>query len=323
MVVFDVHGHDPKPMIASQRVGKFLGIDADDVDVGHVGQAEHRDRRPRVVDLDGRDLVLVHRAERRCRGERVARRGERRGDDGALQARAGAVVDDRRERCLALVRDQRRIDGACRGARGGAVSGAIGPIGPMAGGVGPVGPTGPTGAVATAYHLTITPAMIRAGGVDQSISWFTPDVPQSDRAVAVRADELDDITKELTMLNTQLKDKEANYQKLSAQLESIKKKVVYLEGEIARKEKEVNVGEKNLLKQKTLLNERAKSYYKNINKNSVTFLNLLVAGNFSTSLENFFYQKTVVDQDRDTIVRIVLYIKDLEEKFNGAKIKKG
>jgi peptidoglycan hydrolase-like amidase len=130
----------------------------------------------------------------------------------------------------------------------------------------------------------------------------------------VRADELDDITKELTTLNTQLKDKEANFQKLNARLESIKKKVVFLESEILRKEREVATGEKNLLKQKTLLNERAKSYYKNINKNSVTFLNLLVASNFSTSLENFFYQKTIVDQDRDAIVRIVIYIKDLEEK---------
>lgn len=130
----------------------------------------------------------------------------------------------------------------------------------------------------------------------------------------IRADELDDITKQLATLNEDLKNKQADYQKLSSQLDSIKARVAFLEQEIVKKEKEVKLGEQTLEYQKKLLNERAKSYYKNINKNADSFLTLLVASDLSTSLQNFFYQKTVVDQDRDTIIKIVLYIKNLEDK---------
>jgi len=63
-----------------------------------------------------------------------------------------------------------------------------------------------------------------------------------------------------------------------------------------------------------LLNERARSYYKNINKNAISLVNLLTSENLSLSLQNFFYQKTIVDQDRNAITKIVRYIKDLETK---------
>ncbi len=130
----------------------------------------------------------------------------------------------------------------------------------------------------------------------------------------IRADELDDITQQLAALNEDLKSKQADYQKLSDQLDGIKSRVAFLEQEIVKKEKEVKLGEQTLEYQKKLLNERAKSYYKNISKNADSFLMLLVASDLSTSLQNFFYQKTVVDQDRDTIIKIVLYIKNLEDK---------
>lgn len=48
------------------------------------------------------------------------------------------------------------------------------------------GAPGPASA-STAYHLAITPAMIRAAGAAQSVAWQTPDVPQADRIVALRA----------------------------------------------------------------------------------------------------------------------------------------
>ena len=124
----------------------------------------------------------------------------------------------------------------------------------------------------------------------------------------IRADELGDITKELAALNEDLKNKEANFQKLNDQLNGIKSRVAFIEQENVKKEKEVKLGEETLEYQKNLLNERAKSYYKNISKNADSFLTLLVASDLSTSLQNFFYQKTVVDQDRDTIIKIVLYI---------------
>ncbi len=138
----------------------------------------------------------------------------------------------------------------------------------------------------------------------------------------VRADELEDITKELTSLNDQLKSKEADHAKLGKQLDGIKSRVVFIERAIVQKDREVKEGEENLIQQKQLLNERAKMYYKNIGKNSGSIINLLVSNNFSTSLQNFFYQKTVVDEDKNTIIRIVLYVKGLEDKREALRIEK-
>jgi SpoIID/LytB domain protein len=138
----------------------------------------------------------------------------------------------------------------------------------------------------------------------------------------VRADELDDISKQLESLKNDLQNKESNFQNLNKQLEDIKSKVGHLETEIIKKEKEVKTGEKALSYQRGILNKRARSYYKNINKNASSLINLFIAENLSKSLQNFFYQKTVVDQDRNTIIKIVLYIKDLEEKKTSLQSEK-
>lgn len=145
----------------------------------------------------------------------------------------------------------------------------------------------------------------------------------------VRADELADITKQLDDLKSALQssqkatttnEKELN--KLNAQLNSIKARVGFLEGEIVKKEKEVQDGEKAFVYQKTLLDQRAVSYYKNLSKQSSGVVELLVTENLDQSLQNFFYQKTLQDDDRRTITKIVLYIKDLELKKTNLEIEK-
>jgi len=137
-------------------------------------------------------------------------------------------------------------------------------------------------------------------------------------------DQLNQIKRDLDSLTQQLQSKEINYQKLNTQLQSIKSRIGFLEQEIVKKEQEVAQGEKVLEYQKQLLNERARSYYKNLGKNPNTLLTLFVAENISQSLDNFFYQKSLVDQDKNTIIKIVLYIKNLEEKkasLEGEKIQ--
>jgi len=132
-------------------------------------------------------------------------------------------------------------------------------------------------------------------------------------AAGVKADQLDDVTRELEALKKDLNNKEANYQQLTQQLNNIKAKIIILDDQIKKKEIEVRKGEESLVYQKIILNERAKNYYKNITKSSATLINMLVADNFSQSLSNFFYQKSLVDEDKRTIIKIVLYIKNLEE----------
>ncbi len=133
-------------------------------------------------------------------------------------------------------------------------------------------------------------------------------------ALITRADEYDDVTKQISDLSNILNSKEADYQKANDELDNIKKQVGFLEDEITKKEKEVMQGEEALVYQKDLLNQRARSYYKNITKSSVSLLTLFTGENLSQSLRNFSYQKSVVDDDRNTIIKIVLYINDLEKK---------
>lgn len=140
--------------------------------------------------------------------------------------------------------------------------------------------------------------------------------------IVVKADELDDINNAINSLKNDLNSKEANYQDLSLRLNQIKDKLSQLEQEIDKKEIEVKKGEEALSYQKELLNERAKSYYKNVNKNSTLFLSVLVADDLSTSLRKIFYQKTIVDEDKKMIIKIVLYVKNLEDTKKQLEIEK-
>src|SRR3989339_956119 len=131
--------------------------------------------------------------------------------------------------------------------------------------------------------------------------------------LSVRADEIDDINNAINLLKKDLSSKEVNYQNLNSRLNEIKNRISNLEQEINKKEIEVKKGEKVLVYQKELLNERAKSYYKNVNKNSTLFLSVLVSDDLSASLRKIFYKKSLVDEDKKTIIKIVLYVKNLEE----------
>lgn len=140
--------------------------------------------------------------------------------------------------------------------------------------------------------------------------------------IFVRADELENITRELESLRRDLASKEANFQQLNIKLNDIKSRVTIVESEIVKKEDEVAKGEEVLDYQKKLLNERARSYYKNINKNSFNLTSIITSTNLSESLRDFFYQRSLVDQDKNTIIKVVLYIKNLEEIKSSLEVEK-
>lgn len=127
--------------------------------------------------------------------------------------------------------------------------------------------------------------------------------------------QIDQLGKDISKLKNDLNGQTANYDKLSKQLEDIKARIIILGQEIKK-------GEEALTYQKQLLNERAKSYYKNITQSSLSLVDVLVAENLAESLRKFFYQKSVVDDDKKAIIKIVLYIKNLElEKARLASLK--
>lgn len=140
-------------------------------------------------------------------------------------------------------------------------------------------------------------------------------------APIIKGDEIDDIKHQLENLSRDLttslnatKPLESELTKLQKRLEEIKARVTYLESEIQRKELEVKKGEEALTYQKTILDQRIFAYYKNAKKAEISFITLVAADNLSTSLQNFFYQKTLADQDKQTILKVIIYIKNLEEK---------
>jgi len=140
--------------------------------------------------------------------------------------------------------------------------------------------------------------------------------------IMVKADELDDINNAINSLKKDLSNKEIDYQSLNVRLNGIKNKLSSLEQAINQKEIGVKKGERVLTYQKELLNERAKSYYKNVNKNSSLFLSVLVSDDLSASLRKIFYQKSLVDEDKRTIIKIVLYVKNLEEIKKNLEVEK-
>lgn len=148
-------------------------------------------------------------------------------------------------------------------------------------------------------------------------------------ASSVRADQLDDISKQLDDLKKTFSElskanqtNESQLQGLQKQLNDIKNKVAVLEGQIETKQAQVVEGEKAFVTQQKLLNQRARSYYKNMGKNSFSVVNLLLSDNISESLQNYFYQKTLVDEDKKAIVRIAIFIKQVEDKKKTLEAEK-
>lgn len=137
---------------------------------------------------------------------------------------------------------------------------------------------------------------------------------------AVQADELDDVTAELAKLQKDLdasrnatKPLEENLNQLRTQIASLKNRIADIEVNIGAKEKEISRAEKALVRQKGIIDERIFAHYKNLRRTGTSMLDLLVTNNLSTSLQNLFYQKKAADNDKQTIIRIVLYIKNIDD----------
>ncbi len=149
--------------------------------------------------------------------------------------------------------------------------------------------------------------------------------------MVARADELDDITGQLSKLQSDLaasqkasKPLESDLTRLQAQLNGIKARLGTIEVDIDKKELQVKKGELALVAQKKVLDKRINAYYRNVKKAEVSLLTLLTADNLSVSLNNFFYQKTVADKDKQAIVNLIVYITNLEEskqKLEEEKVK--
>ena len=117
------------------------------------------------------------------------------------------------------------------------------------------------------------------------------------------------VNNDLNQLKNDLANQTVSYQNKLQQLEDVKSRIIVLGREIQK-------SEEALMYQKQLLNARVTSYYKNITGSSLSVIDFLISDNLSESLNRFFYQKTAVDEDKKTIIKVVLYIKNLEDEKN-------
>lgn len=137
---------------------------------------------------------------------------------------------------------------------------------------------------------------------------------------SAHADELDYLNSQISKLTNDLeasknatKPLEEDLNRLRAQITSIRSQITRIESDIATKEKEIVRAEKALTKQKKIIDLRIHEHYKNLRKTATSLIDVFISGNFSSSLETLFYQKKAADNDKQTILRIVLYIKNIDD----------
>lgn len=143
---------------------------------------------------------------------------------------------------------------------------------------------------------------------------------------SVRADDcnqtcFDQLTKQISDLNRALQMSiaatnplEKNLDKLKANLENIRARISAIENDVLVKEKEVAEGEKLLALAEDLLGQKVRSLYKSSSAFGSYSIFFLLSQNLPQAVRQFGYQRKVIQSDRDTIVKVVLYVKDLEEK---------
>jgi SpoIID/LytB domain protein len=139
--------------------------------------------------------------------------------------------------------------------------------------------------------------------------------------VTVRADELSDIEQKLSDLNRALSMSvaataplESDLTRLQNQLNDIKRRTALIEAEVEKKQTQVDEGEKLLGLAADLLGQKVRQIYKSSSQFSSSRYLLFLRNNLTEAIRQFGYERKVIANDRDTIVKVVLYIKDLEQK---------
>lgn len=138
----------------------------------------------------------------------------------------------------------------------------------------------------------------------------------------VYADELEEIEKKLADLKNSLEQSkaattplESNLKRLDANLNELLRKITVVENEVIEKEKEVEEGEEGLSIQQEILEQRVRSFYKSsIADVGAGFYLITGTGDLGEILRLSVYRKSVINEDKQVITDIVLYVRALEEK---------
>jgi peptidoglycan hydrolase-like amidase len=145
----------------------------------------------------------------------------------------------------------------------------------------------------------------------------------------VRADELDDINKEIEAVKNLLEESRKASEPLEQNLNSIQQKVNFIEGklvaiglEVEKKAAEIKTGEKELIEQKKVIDQRAKKHYIQSRSYLNNLLALFLTKNIQDASRSFFYHRQGLQKDRDVILKIAFFITDLEKKKQSLEEEK-
>lgn len=134
------------------------------------------------------------------------------------------------------------------------------------------------------------------------------------------ADEIEDLGKEISNLQTVLdaslkatKPLESELNKIKVQIASIRMRIDSISKELVERDKSIKAAENKITEISIILNEQIKHHYIGIKKTGSSLLELIVAPNLSNSLNNFFYQKTTTDANKHSIVKLFTRIQSIEE----------
>lgn len=140
-------------------------------------------------------------------------------------------------------------------------------------------------------------------------------------AVSVRADEIDELTKQIGDLQKSLEMSvaattplESTLKGMENQISSIQGKIAALTHDLERKKKEVAEGEKTYGVKKLMLESRVRTMYKHSLQNDCMMCLIFQSGDFSEAMKQFGYQKSLINDDKESISELVSYIKNLETK---------
>lgn len=139
---------------------------------------------------------------------------------------------------------------------------------------------------------------------------------------SVYADELEEIEKKLSDLKTALEQSQAattplesNLKRLEANINELLRKITVVENQVKVKEKEVKDGEEGLIIQQEILEKRVRSFYKSSTADiGAGFYLISTTGDLGELLRLSVYRKSVINEDKEVITNIVLYVRALEEK---------
>ncbi|HVF69009.1 MAG TPA: SpoIID/LytB domain-containing protein [Xanthomonadales bacterium] len=142
-----------------------------------------------------------------------------------------------------------------------------------------------------------------------------------------KADELDDINKQLSQLNDDLnksiaatKPLEGQLTSMQKQIASIKQQVVNAETGIVVKKREIDDGYKRLSEKEKLIAQTISAYYIN-SYSDCPICEIFSLGNASDITLSLAYHRARTNQDKQVIVNLALSISDLERKKANLEVQ--